>query len=40
MVSDTCELCDHNKCDWILGKLSKSHIRSFEINGFKEFKSA
>ena len=25
-------------CDWILEKRSKSHIRSFEINGFKEFK--
>ena len=27
-------------CNWILGKRSKSHIRSFEINGFKEFKPA
>ena len=27
-----------NICDWILEKRSKSHIRSFEINGFKEFK--
>ena len=25
-------------CDWILEKQSKSHIRSFKINGFKEFK--
>ena len=28
------------KCDWILEKRSKSHIRSSEINGFKEFKPA
>ena len=27
-------------CDWILEKRSKSHIRSFEINGFKELKPA
>ena len=27
-------------CDWILEKRSKSHVRSFEINGFKEFKPA
>ena len=27
-------------CDWILEKQSKSHIRSFEINGFKELKPA
>ena len=26
-------------CDWILEKQSKSHIRSFEINGFDDFKS-
>ena len=29
-----------NICDWILEKRSKSHIRSFEINGFKELKPA
>ena len=27
-------------CDWILEKRSKSHIRSSEINGFKELKPA
>ena len=27
-------------CDWTLEKRSKSHIRSFEMNGFKEFKPA
>ena len=27
-------------CAWILEKRSKSHIRSFEINGFKELKPA
>ena len=31
--------CEHI-CDWILEKRSKSHIRSFEINGFKELKPA
>ena len=25
-------------CDWILENRSKSHIRSFEINGFKDLK--
>jgi len=25
-------------CDWILENQSKSHIRSFEINGFKDLK--
>ena len=27
-------------CDWIWEKRSKSHIRSSEINGFKELKPA
>ena len=27
-------------CDWILEKRSKLHIRSFEMNGFKELKPA
>ena len=27
-------------CDWILGNRSKSHIRSFVINGFKNLKLA
>ena len=27
-------------CDWSLEKRSKSHNRSFETNGFKEFKAA
>ena len=27
-------------CDWILEKRSKSHIRSSEMNGFKELKPA
>jgi len=25
-------------CDWVLENCSESHIRSFEINGFKNFK--
>ena len=25
-------------CDWILENWSKSHFRSFEINGFKDLK--
>ena len=29
-----------HKCDWILEKRSKSHIRSSEINRFKELKLA
>ena len=28
----------HSNCDWILQNRSKSHIRSFEINGFKDLK--
>ena len=33
-------ISNYTNCDWILEKRSKSHIRSFEINGFKELKPA